>query len=1062
MSDGKVLIEIDLNDDGVNKALNDIEGKAVKSSSKIGTSISKLSDQSVNMAKNAALGIIGISAAFTGLSINAAGELAATNAQFETVFGGLQKEAQKSIDAMADEFGMVNSRLKPSMSKMTSMFKGLGLDTADAMKLATDAVTLSADAAAFYDVAYEDANASLSSFLKGNYEAGESIGIFANDTQMATYAIEKGVVSSTAEWQKLDEATKQATRLEYAKNMQEMAGATGQAARESDGLENVMGNVRQALTDLAAAFGTPLLAPFISAAKAAVGVLSNLAKAFSENPALVYAVVGAVGTLAAAFASVFIVSKVTQEIALFKKGLGTVNAAMALVTNPIFLAVLAIGALVTAFVYFYKSSEGFRNAVNKLLAPLKELGPVFENVGAVIKTVGQIIKAFFTNFKDVGKYKDVLSTILPPKTADAIFNGLMNILHPINDLISGFKAIAKVATGSITSMYDLEGFLAGSFGREGTDRIMAIGKAIKGLVDGFKNLLNPTKKAGESIDFLQIGFTILKGAALTLLGPIGLVIKIVELIARALGGGDVQAGVQKMLDGFSDLSSGVKEAGGQVGASVGDMLSGILTAIGSALPGIIQGALSIIAGFISGLAQGLPQVALAATHLILAFTASMLLLIPTIAASATLIIVALLGSLAAGLPQIILAGVRLIVSLINGLTAGIPQFVLAITNLIVVFLLSITNNLPRILLAGTTLLVSFLQGLIDNLPKVIETVGTLITTFIDSVTEKLPSIIESGTNLLVAWLQGIADNLPDVINAAVNVIVSFLNGIANNLPRVVTAAVNVIVAFLNGIANNLPRIVTAAVNLIVAFLRGIASQIDRIVSAAMDLVDAMVRGILQAQNRLTRAIITLMNGMARNIEQSAPQMRSAAGNLLRAIIEAFPGGALVTAGFDLMAGLARGIGNAVGSVISKAKEVAGNIVGAVKGALGIHSPSRVMRDEVGRYLPQGIADGMENDTNKAIKAAKTMASKVVNSIPTAEMAMGINAKMSTSYVSVGSTERTRPSTNNNEYGTMVSLLQKLVAKDGNVYLGDEFIGVIGPRMNSFLGNQASLDGRHGR
>lgn len=991
MSDGKVLIEIDLNDDGVNKALNDIEGKAVKSSSKIGASISKLSDQSVNMAKNAALGIVGISAAFAGLSINAAGELAATNAQFETVFGGLQKEAQKSIDAMADEFGMVNTRLKPSMSKMTSMFKGLGLDTADAMKLATDAVTLSADAAAFYDVAYEDANASLSSFLKGNYEAGESIGIFANDTQMATYAIEKGVVSSTAEWQKLDEATKQATRLEYAKNMQEMAGATGQAARESDGLENVMGNVRQALTDLAAAFGTPLLAPFISAAKVAVGVLSNLAKAFSDNPALVYAVAGAVVTLASAFGAVYIAANKMKILSSIQSG-------VALLSNPLFLAVAAVGALITAFVYFYNSSEGFRNAVNKLLAPLKEMGPVFENVGAVIKTVGQIIKAFFTNFKDVGKYKDVLGTILPPKTADAIFNGLMNVLHPINDLINGFKAIAKVATGSITSMYDLEGFLAGSFGREGTDRIMAIGKAIKGLVDGFKDLFNPTKKAGESIDFLQIGFNILKGAALTLLGPIGLVIKIVELIARALGGGDVQAGIQTMLDGFSNLSSGIKEAGGQVGASVGDMLSGILTAIGSALPGIIQGALSIIAGFISGLAQGLPQVALAAVRLIAAFTGSMMMLIPTIAASATLIIVTLLGSLAAGLPQIILAGINLLVSLIAGLTAGIPQFVLAITNLIVVFLTSITANLPRILLAGTNLLVAFLQGLIDNLPKIVETVGTLITTFLDAVTEKLPSIIEKGTNLLVSFLQGIADNLPKVITAATDVIVSFLNGIANNLPRILNAAVNLMVSFLRGIANNLPRIVSAAVDVIVAFLRGIASQIGRIVSAAMDLVDAMVRGILQAQGRLTSAIITLMNGMARNIEQSAPQMRSAAGNLLRAIIEAFPGGALVTAGFDLMAGLAKGIGNAVGSVISKAKEVAGNIVGAVKGALGIHSPSRVMRDEVGRYLPQGIAVGMEDDTNKAIKAARTMASKVVNSIPTAEMAMGINAKMSTNFI----------------------------------------------------------------
>lgn len=1007
MSDGKVLIEVDLNDDGVNKALGNIESNAVKSGSKIGNSVAKLSDQSIDMARNAALGIVGISAAFTGLSINAAGELAATTAQFETVFGSLQSEAQKSINDMASEFGMVNSRLKPSMSKMTSMFKGLGLDTAEAMGLATDAVTLSADAAAFYDVAYEDANASLSSFLKGNYEAGESIGIFANDTQLATYAIEKGVVSSTAEWQKLDEATKQATRLEYAKNMQEMAGATGQAARESDGLENVMGNVKQAFTDLTAAFGTPLLDPFISAAKSAAGVMGTLSKTFTENPALVYAVAGAVVTLASAFGAVYLAANKMKILASIQSGI-------ALLTNPLFLVVLAIGALVTAFVYFYKTSEGFRNAINNILSPLKSLGPIFSNVGKIIKIVAQTIKAFFTDMSKLSGLKGQLDKVLPAETADRFWKSLTKVLHALNDFSKVIKAVAGIASGGIKSLSDLEVVLDGSFGSEATDKIMAVGKAIKGTIDGFKNLFNPAKKAEQSIDLVKVGFTILKAAALTLLGPIGLVIKIVELVAKALGGGDVKAGIQSMLDGFSNLATGVNEAGGQVGASVGDMLAGILKAIGAALPGIISGALSIIAGFLSGLAQGLPQVALAAVHLIAAFTGSMMILIPTVAASATLIIVTLLGSLAAGLPQIILAGINLLVSLISGLTAGIPQFVLAVTNLIVVFLASITASLPIILLAGTNLLVTFLQGLIDNLPKIVETVGTLITTFLDAITAKLPSIITSGTNLLVAWLKGIADNLPKVISAAVDVIVSFLNGIANNLPMIITAAVNVMVAFLKGIANNLPRIISAAVDVIVAFLKGIASQIGRIVSAAMDLIDAMVRGILQAQGRLTNAIVTLMNGMANNIRNSAPQMKSAAGNLLRAIIEAFPGGALVTAGFDLMAGLARGIGNAVGSVISKAKEVAGKITGAVKGAFGIHSPSRVMRDQVGKYIPQGIAVGIEADTDTAVKAMDKMNKKIMMPQITAEAALGIGGRMSTSPNSVNNITKNRTTTNNKE------------------------------------------------
>lgn len=204
---------------------------------------------------------------FGKVSVEAAASATAVQAQFEQVFGDMQDEATNAINGMADEFGMVPNRLKPSMSKMTSMFKGLGMDTEEAMGKATDAVTLSADAAAFYDVAYESANASLTSFIKGNYEGGEAIGIFANDTQMAIFAVEQGVVSSTKEWAQLDEATKQATRLEYAQNMQELAGATGQAARESDGYENQVGNLKQAWEDFLAIVGGPILEPVVNGLK---------------------------------------------------------------------------------------------------------------------------------------------------------------------------------------------------------------------------------------------------------------------------------------------------------------------------------------------------------------------------------------------------------------------------------------------------------------------------------------------------------------------------------------------------------------------------------------------------------------------------------------------------------------------------------------------------------------------------------------------------------------------------------------------------------------------------
>lgn len=109
--------------------------------------------------------------AFGKASVESAASALALDSQFEQVFSNLQPAAQEAIDGMATEFGMVPNRLKPAMTQATSMFKGLGLDTAAAMEKATDAVTVSADAAAFYDKSFDEANSSLNSFIKGKIVA---------------------------------------------------------------------------------------------------------------------------------------------------------------------------------------------------------------------------------------------------------------------------------------------------------------------------------------------------------------------------------------------------------------------------------------------------------------------------------------------------------------------------------------------------------------------------------------------------------------------------------------------------------------------------------------------------------------------------------------------------------------------------------------------------------------------------------------------------------------------------------------------------------------------------
>jgi hypothetical protein len=263
--------------------------------------------------------LAGVAAAGAGLlafgynAITAGAELQAMEAQIDQVFGALESDAMDAVNRLSEDFDMLPNRIKPAFTSMTSMFKGLGYDTTDAMKMAEDAVTLAADAAAFYDKSYEDANAALNSFLKGNYEGGEAIGLFANETQMAAYASkELGM-----DWQNLDEAGKQLVRLDYAAAMQEAAGATGQAARESDSYANQMGNLKQAWTDFAGVIGEPLLEPIIDQIKNISGGLVELKEvieaegikgAINEifSTEVQYAIVGVAGAITAALIPAFV------------------------------------------------------------------------------------------------------------------------------------------------------------------------------------------------------------------------------------------------------------------------------------------------------------------------------------------------------------------------------------------------------------------------------------------------------------------------------------------------------------------------------------------------------------------------------------------------------------------------------------------------------------------------------------------------------------------------------------------------------------------------------------
>ncbi|WP_430597003.1 hypothetical protein [Enterococcus sp. DIV0174] len=749
-----------------------------------------------------------------------------------------------------------------------------------------------------------------------------------------------------------------------------------------------------------------------------------------------------------------------------------------LVGNFIPMVANILKALPGAIVTFIKASIPYvKSAFGELLGSISETFPVFGKMVDWIQKNAEMFKflgsvalgalAGFLAFKGaISIFTSLKTAITGIKTAFTVLKAAMLanpfgvILVAVGALVAGLMYLYKTNENVRNSINNVAGKakeLISNFAKSETvTKALSNGmKLVSEIGDKVANAIgNIGKKASSSagsVDWFGVAFKVVKTVILALLGPIGLAIKAFTLIAKVLGGGEVKAGIDQMISSFSTLASGIKQNAPEIGTSFGTAMQGILTAIANALSGIIAGGLRVIAGFISGIAQGLPQIALAAAQLITAFTTSMLLLIPIIVLSATQIIVAFLAAFTVALPQIILAGTNLINSLLQGITLAIPSLVANTAVLITTWLTSLNAYLPMILQAGFNLLITFLQGIANNIGQV----------------------AQQALNIIINFANVIIQNMPTIVNTAVNLMVSFLNALASRMPDIIQSAVTLIVNFVNGIANNLDQIINAAVNLIVKFLSGIANKIPDIVNAAMGLVDAMVRGVIDAQDRLMNAAITLINGFATNIRNRKGDIRDAALNLLDAIVGVFVPDSLYDTGKNLIQGLINGIGSMVDSVASKISEVAGNIKGRIQSALGIHSPSRWMRDMIGQNMMLGWQIGIDKNakypTNALLNAGKTITSNLHDQLKNVQsLASGITStdsllnfddsdismnvtKEATSRAIVTSSKVDTTTDNSESLDTITNILLAILEKDFDVLLdGDSLVDKTKTKMATAL------------
>lgn len=327
-------------------------------------------------------------------SMFAVGQLQASNAQFSTVFGDMENAAKDALNKIGEEMDIVPERLQGSFTQMASFAKTSGMDTAQALDLTTRATRAAADGAAFYDKSIEEVTENLQSFLKGNYENDAALGISATETTRNAAANKLYGKS----FNELSEAQKQLTLLQMVEDGNELSGALGQAARESDGLENVLGNLRQSGTNALAAIGQPILEILIPVFQSLADIISQLATWFTNlSSPIKEVVIIFTGILAV----VGMLLPVFLGLQVAAAAMGTTVVGMITAFLPIVGIIVGIVAAITLLIVGLKelwtNHEGFRTAVTEIWNSIHAfLSMIIQQISSFVMSIWGTLTTWWT------------------------------------------------------------------------------------------------------------------------------------------------------------------------------------------------------------------------------------------------------------------------------------------------------------------------------------------------------------------------------------------------------------------------------------------------------------------------------------------------------------------------------------------------------------------------------------------------------------------------------------------------------------------------------------------
>ena len=551
-----------------------------------------------------------------------------------------------------------------------------------------------------------------------------------------------------------------------------------------------------------------------------------------------------------------------------------------------------------------------------------------------------------------------------------------------NDLVDTFWTAAKNILNNLGQMIP-------RLGKTGMDVVESlsgkIGDAVpqlKGLTDSVGKLADKLKNMSTD-ELMNLGKTaaVLAGAA-PALGILGKSAGTCGVILNSLGdiSGGVFAKLGKMPGNLKSLGASMK-SGAKVFGNVKDAILLPFNDLAPKLTGVFQKALGTVStgpigkivsdfaeipkGIISafgkigpGLAKTFPK----ATAALKSFGSSISSTFGVIVNGAKGFGSLLGGAFGSVLPKVSGFGSQLMsylgiignafVPILSKVAGFIPSFI------------SLLNfgAVAAVVVAGLGLVYSQFGTQIDQILLMVQTKGPeIISNFGAGITAALPGLISSGATLILGLMNAITANLPSLISVGASIIATLVSSLGAQLPQLIPAAVQMILTLVESLISNLPQLITSGLQLMEGLAQGIANAIPQVAAKAPVIIGKLASTIITNLPKIVQTGVKIITQLAVGLVQGIPALLGKIPSMISQIKNAFTSVNWGSVGMNIISGIASGISSAVGSLISAATSAASSALDAIKSKLGIHSPSRVFRDQVGKMMALGMGIGFEKN-----------------------------------------------------------------------------------------------------